>query len=87
MWIVPAKSFLVFRKIRTSVFVVRVTKLANYLREICIHQLASRSETKSHREIYTLSFNRTTVLLLLEDSVRAKVGLTAEYPATGKLHL
>ena len=51
MWIVPAKSFLVFRKIRTSVFVVRVTKLANYLREICIHQLASRSETKSHREI------------------------------------
>ena len=46
MWIVPAKSFLFFRKIRTSVFVVGVTKLANYLREICIHQLASRSRVQ-----------------------------------------
>ena len=76
MWIVPAKSFLFFRKIRTSVFVVGVTKLANYLREICIHQLASRSQTKPHGEIWT--FNRTTVLLLLEDSFRAKATLTEQ---------
>ena len=76
MWIVPGKSFLFFRKIRTSAFVVGVTKLANYLREICIHQLASRSQTKSPGEIWTLSFNRTTVLLLLEDSFRAKATLT-----------
>ena len=59
MWIVPAKSFLFFRKIRISVFVVGVTKLANHLREICIHQLASRSQTKSHGEIWTLYSTET----------------------------
>ena len=78
MWIVPAKSFLFFRKIRTSVFVVGVTKLANYLREICIHQLASCSQTKSHGEIFALSFNRTTVLFLLEDTFRAKAALSEQ---------
>ena len=78
MWIFPAKSFLFFRKIRISVFVVGVTKLANHLREICIHQLASRSQTKSHGEIWTLYFNRITVLLLLKDSFRAKAKLTEQ---------
>ena len=78
MWIVPAKSFLFFRKIRISVFVVGVTKLTNHLREICIHQLASRSQTKSHGEIWTLYFNTITVLLLLKDSFRAKAKLTEQ---------
>ena len=59
----PCKKHFIFEKVRITVFVAEVPKRSYF-------QLYLRSQIQPQGEIWTLSINRTTLLLSLEDTFK-----------------
>ena len=59
----PCKKHFIFEKVRITVFVAEVPKRSYF-------QLSLRSQIQPQGEIWTLSINRTTLLLSLEDTFK-----------------